>query len=167
LLSKVFWYWNSIQLRVKENILWIKWITTSFVNRIRVKSLTYCPIIIRFASLCLNSGVYTLSHEIGLCCKICRRSDVALEFNWIWEVKIYCNKYLIKLKSGTIKTFILWINIMYCCPRLRQRAYLASRDYITFDLKLSFNVFGLRMCYMYVYKIRLVSFSCLGVSLYK
>ena len=42
------------------------------------------------------------------------------------------------------------------------RAHLASRDFITFDLKLSFNVFGLRMCYMYVYKIRL---SCLGLSL--
>jgi len=47
------------------------------------------------------------------------------------------------------------------------RAHLASRDYITFDLKLLFNVFGLRMCYMYVYKIRLASFSCLGFSLYK
>ena len=58
---------------------------------------------------------------------------------------------------------------MYCCPCLRLRAHLASRDYITFDLKLVFNVFGLRMCYMYmyVYKIRLVTFSCLGLSLYK
>ena len=27
---------------------------------------------------------------------------------------------------------------MYCCPCLRLRAHLASRDYITFDLKLSF-----------------------------
>jgi len=34
--------------------------------------------------------------------------------------------------------------------------YLSSRDYITFDLKLSFNVIGLSMCY--VYKIRLASF---------
>jgi len=33
---------------------------------------------------------------------------------------------------------------------------LSSRDYITFDLKLSFIVIGLSMCY--VYKIRLASF---------
>ena len=45
---------------------------------------------------------------------------------------------------------------MYCCPCLRLRAHLHSRDYITFDLKLSFNVIGLSMCY--VYKIRLASF---------
>jgi len=40
-------------------------------------------LIIRFAPLCLNSGIYTLNNEIGLCCKICKRSDVTLEFNWI------------------------------------------------------------------------------------
>jgi len=34
---------------------------------------------------------------------------------------------------------------MYCCPCLRLRAHLSSRDYITFDLKLSFNVIGLSM----------------------
>ena len=61
----------------------------------------------------------------------------------------------------------IWNNKKHCCPCLRLRAHLASKDYITFDLKLSFNVFGLRMCYMYVFKIRLVSFSCLGLSLYK
>ena len=83
LLSRVFLYCNNIQLRVKQNILWIKWITSSGVNRFIVKSLTYYPIIIRFASLLLNSGIYTLSHEIGLFCKICKRSDVTLEFNWI------------------------------------------------------------------------------------
>jgi len=36
---------------------------------------------------------------------------------------------------------------MYCCPCLRLQAHLTSRDYITFDLKLSFNVIGLSMCY--------------------
>ena len=51
LLSKVFLYWNNKQLRVKQNILWIKWITSPDVNRIIVKSLTYCPTIIRLASL--------------------------------------------------------------------------------------------------------------------
>jgi len=33
---------------------------------------------------------------------------------------------------------------------LRLRAHLASRDYIIFDLKLSFNVFGLRMYVLHV-----------------
>ena len=43
--------------------------------------------------------------------------------------------------------------------------HLSSRDYITFDLKLSFNVIGFSMCYLY--KIRLASFFCLGLSLHK
>jgi len=32
---------------------------------------------------------------------------------------------------------------MYLCPCLRQRAHLASKDYITFDLKLSLKCFWL------------------------
>ena len=75
LLSNVFLYWNNKQLRVKQNILWIKWITSSDVNRFIVKGVKYYPIIIRLASQTLgpDSRVYNLSHEISLCCKICKR----------------------------------------------------------------------------------------------
>ena len=59
LLSMVFFYWNNKQLRVKQNMLWIKWITSPYVNRFIVKSMTYYPIIIRLASLRPDSGVYT------------------------------------------------------------------------------------------------------------
>jgi len=74
---------------------------------------------------------------------------------------------LIKTCNNKI-TVILLINYMYCCPCLRLRAHLSSRDYmyIPFDLKLSFNVIGLSIL-CYVYKIRLASFSCLGLSLHK
>ena len=52
------------------------------------------------------------------------------------------------IKTWNNITFILLINYMYCCPCLRLRAHLSSRDYITFDLQLSFNVIGLSMCYV-------------------
>jgi len=60
---KCILYWNNKQLRVKQNILWIKWITYSNVNRFIVKRVTYYPIIIWLASLRQDSGVYTLSHS--------------------------------------------------------------------------------------------------------
>jgi len=64
LLSKVFLYWNNNQLRVKQNILWIKWIMTLYVNRFIVKIPTYYPMYIRLASLRPDSGVYTLAAHI-------------------------------------------------------------------------------------------------------
>ena len=77
-------YWNNKQLRVKQNILWIKGITSPDVNRFRVKIMTYYLIIIRLSSLRLDSGVYTLRVMRYVCAvKFARRLDVTLEFNWI------------------------------------------------------------------------------------
>ena len=43
------------------------------INPVLVKNLTYYPIIIGLASLRPDSEVYTLNHEISLCCKICKK----------------------------------------------------------------------------------------------
>ena len=57
---KFLLYWNNKQLHVKQNILWVKLITSPDVNRLIVKSLTCFPIVVRLTSLRPDSGVYTL-----------------------------------------------------------------------------------------------------------
>ena len=104
MLSKVFLYWNNKQLRVKQNILWIKWITFPDVNRFIVKSLTYYLTIIRLASLRPDFSLWCylvswLEHVLFVQDKTCKfflplsvMTQVINLLNGIWRHHVLFNK---------------------------------------------------------------------------